>query len=114
MVKALVLEVCFLRGPGLTPLGCIQSLGAIGLGEFNCPLNYVRCTCWKLLAEGLCTPGISKSKCFGHPVPIKKKQIIGYHRGVEREMQVITCPHTDLMWLIFINDFKTTLMEVVD
>ena len=28
----------------------------IGLGEFNCLLNYPRYTCGKLLTEGLCTP----------------------------------------------------------
>ena len=63
----------FYKVQGLTPLGCIQSFGAIGLGEFNCPLNYKRCTCGKLLVEGLCTPWISWSKCFGQPLPIKKK-----------------------------------------
>uniref|UniRef100_A0A2N9G4A4 uridine/cytidine kinase n=1 Tax=Fagus sylvatica TaxID=28930 RepID=A0A2N9G4A4_FAGSY len=40
-------------------------LVAIGLGEFNCPLNYPRCTYGKLLTEDLCTLENSWSKCFG-------------------------------------------------
>ena len=31
---------------------CIHSLKAIKLGEFNCPLNYLRWICKKLLVEG--------------------------------------------------------------
>jgi hypothetical protein len=79
VVKALVLKVCSLQGPRFNTFGCIQSFVAIVLGEFNCLLNYLRCTCRKLLVEGLCTPRISQSKCFGHPVPIKKKKNLGTH-----------------------------------
>ena len=55
-------------------LDAFNPLGPSDLGSVM-PLNYPRYTCRKLLTEGLCTPGISRSKCFGHPVPIKKKAL---------------------------------------
>lgn len=55
---------------------CVHSLGAIGLGEFNCPLNYLRCTCRKLLAEGLCTPKISRGSALDTWCQSKKEKSI--------------------------------------
>ena len=40
---------------------CMQSFGTIGLGEFNCPLNYSCCTCGKFIAKGLCTLGLVRA-----------------------------------------------------
>lgn len=36
------------------------------------PLNYSRCTCGKLFAEGMCTPGISQNFVLKNLLPIKK------------------------------------------
>jgi hypothetical protein len=51
-------------------------LVAIGLREFNCPLNYPRCTCGKLLVEGLCTPpGIVEANASNTQCQKKKKKL---------------------------------------
>lgn len=55
------------------PNGCKQSLGAIRLGDSSLELP-VECACRKLIAKGLCTPGISRDIVPGHPVPIKKER----------------------------------------
>ncbi|XP_059284325.1 uncharacterized protein LOC132037735 [Lycium ferocissimum] len=49
-------------------------------------LNYPWCTCGKLLAEGLCTPGISRgSKRLGHPVLNQKKKVVSDHSPIVLE-----------------------------
>ena len=44
---------------------------AIGLEEFNYPLNYLKCTFGKLIIDGMCTPRNCKSKWFEYLTPIK-------------------------------------------
>ena len=51
----------------------------IWLGEFNCPLNYPRCTYRKLFSEGLCTPGLIGTKSWALGVNQKKKKTQSYN-----------------------------------
>ncbi len=62
-----------IRSKGSTLFECIQFFEEIGLGEFNYPLNYLRCICGKFIAED-CTPlRLVVEQILQTPVSIKKK-----------------------------------------